>query len=339
MNTPEETPTPRPRLGAMARMIAGLVLVLTGTVLTVAPSGANPSDANHPEYWADRYDTQCWAHDNDKSSNAHGKIETDDQGRQYVVLSPPPANLVYRVLIVKAGSGQSVSDGDPNEVYEWPTPGAKNLYYADDFKAISHWIVCKSPAPTPSTSTTVVSYPTTTTTAAPTTTSTTAAPTTTSTTVAPTTTTTVVPDDDEPNSTTSTTAAPTTTSTTAAPTTTSTTVVPDDEPYSTTTTVVPATNQATTTTVAPGDDTPNTTTTSTTVVSVLGATTIRAGGGESQPSGGQPGVSPSAQVANRPASALAFTGRDSRLGLLVGLALIAAGAIVMTVERRRFRQG
>ncbi|HKY13651.1 MAG TPA: hypothetical protein VJM33_01910 [Microthrixaceae bacterium] len=330
MNTPEETPTPRPRLGAMARMIAGLVLVLTGTVLTVAPSGANPSDANHPEYWADRYDTQCWAHDNDKSSNAHGKIETDDQGRQYVVLSPPPANLVYRVLIVKAGSGQSVSDGDPNEVYEWPTPGAKNLYYADDFKAISHWIVCKSPAPTPSTSTTVVSYPTTTTTAAPTTTSTTAAPTTTTTTVAPTTTTTVVPDDDEPNS---------TTSTTAAPTTTSTTVVPDDEPYSTTTTVVPATNQATTTTVAPGDDTPNTTTTSTTVVSVLGATTIRAGGGESQPSGGQPGVSPSAQVANRPASALAFTGRDSRLGLLVGLALIAAGAIVMTVERRRFRQG
>ena len=321
MNTPEKTPTPRPRLGAMARMIAGLVLVLTGTVLTVAPSGANPGDANHPEYWADQYDAQCWAHNEDKDSNAHGTIGTDLQGRQYVVLAPPPANLVYRVLIVKAGSGQSVSDGDPNEVYEWPTPGAQNLYYADDFKAISHWIVCKSPAPAPTTSTT-------------------AAPTTTSTTAAPTTTTTVVPGDDEPNTTTttSTTAAPTTTSTTAAPTTTTTVVPGDDEPNGTTTTVVPATNQATTTTVAPGGDVPNTTTTSTTVVSVLGATTIQASGGGSQPSGGQPGVSPRSQVANRPAGALAFTGRDSRLGLLVGLALIAAGAIVMTLERRRFRQ-
>ena len=281
MNQPEATPMSRPRKAATARMIAGLVLVLAGTVLTVAPTGAAQLDPNSVEYWEALYQADCWKHDRDKASNVHGKIETNQLG-QYVVLSNPPAHLVYRVLVVKAGTAQTVSDGDPNEVYEWPTPGAKGIYYGDDFKNISHWIVCKTPKPPVTTTTTV--KPTTTTTAAPTTT-TTAAPT-------------------------------TTTTTTAAPTTTTTT------PASTTTTAAP-----TTTTTAPSGET-----TTTTEASVLGSTTIKSGGDS------QPEVSVQGQVSDRPESALAFTGRNSRLGLLVGIALIAAGAIVMAVERRRIRQ-
>lgn len=167
------------KLRDLFALSAVLVIIGLAALFTSTPASAtNPTNTNDVEYWENLYEDQfpnlqCYKHDSDKASNAHGYIEDDE-----VVLNefnPDWYGDKFVLLVIKAGSsGHSVED--ENRVITNPESGVG--YEAPSGKAVSHWIVCKGYDNEVTTTTTVEE---TTTTTAPETTTTTEPETTTTT--------------------------------------------------------------------------------------------------------------------------------------------------------------
>lgn len=255
----------RGRLRDIAAIAGVVTFVGLGAVFAPqAQATPTPTNTNETAYWENLYgqqfpNLQCYKHDGDKDSNAHGYIDEVD-GHEAVFLNtfnPDWYGDKFVLLIVKGGSSGNGGVVDENMVYVNPasnTPYVAPTGSNDQIKDVSHWIVCKGYNSVVTTTTveetTTTTEPETTTTTAPETTTTTVGETTT-TTVQETTTTT------EPQTTTTT--EPETTTTTVEETTTTTA-------GETTTTTV---EETTTTTVGDTTTTAGDTTTSEVVTSTV----------------------------------------------------------------------
>jgi hypothetical protein len=134
--------------GATALMI---LLYLVQVALFASPSQAdthhNPNDV---DYWYALYPDAvgCWS--SEGPYVPHGSVLEDEDGNEYVVLDPYPAEGWvgdhWEVLIVKGGA-EDVGDGNGNAVYDHPEPGV--AYYPPENNGerqpdVSHWIACKA---------------------------------------------------------------------------------------------------------------------------------------------------------------------------------------------------
>jgi hypothetical protein len=159
------------RTVARLALATGLALLL-GALGTQVHAGANPPpNTNEVAYWC---------------PDGHG-AKYDTTGTSFTVPAPPDGQ-VWTLLVLKAGSDQSVETGE-NETF--PNPVVGQTYSHSSGKTLSHAILCYGPAVTTTPAPTTSAPPTTlaTTTTATTLATTTTAPTTTApTTTAPTTT-------------------------------------------------------------------------------------------------------------------------------------------------------
>jgi hypothetical protein len=114
------------------RVLVGAAVLATALGLSsTAASAAQPlfAQQNNPTYWSNLGYGDCF------------KIENPATP---FVLGAAPSGTVWSLLVVKAGSDQSVDT--PNDVYPNPTPGT---YNHSSGKTISHVILCTRPGGRP----------------------------------------------------------------------------------------------------------------------------------------------------------------------------------------------
>lgn len=277
--------------------LAGALLLTLGVALPAFATGSPPPNTNEVAYWC-----------------PNGGVKIDGNGSSTTFTVPaPPANISsWTLLVIKAGSDQSVE----NENETFPNPVVGQTYSHSSGKVISHVILCYGP---PSSTTTGASTTLATTTVATTIATTTTAGTTTSVGTVPQ----CVP---FPECSTTTTGGTTTTTATTLPTTTTTaggsttTAGTTTTTGGTTTTVVNTTQETvgSTTTVAKTTTTPAPTTTvpaTTTTVPI-------------------PPPSDDFVVTTTPTE-LPHTGSNEAQLALIGVGLVLMGGAGVATARRR----
>jgi hypothetical protein len=112
---------------AKRALVAGAAMATMLGVTAGVASAQQPLSAqqNNPDYWSNLGYGQC--------------SKTENPGTPFV-LGNPPAGTTWSLLVIKAGSAQSVDT--PNDVILNPSPGT---YYHSSGKTISHVIVCTQP--------------------------------------------------------------------------------------------------------------------------------------------------------------------------------------------------
>lgn len=122
----------------MSRKIMGVVLTLFLSLLgvgalTMSASADVNEDKNHTSYWEALGYGTC--------------VKVENPGGTSVTLAAAPAGQVYTILVVKAGSEQSVEN--PNLEYLNPVTGT--AYASPGGKTVSHYIYCYKPTTVQST--------------------------------------------------------------------------------------------------------------------------------------------------------------------------------------------
>jgi len=141
----------------MRRLIIPLVgaalsaVALLGFTTQVGATGSPPPNTNEVAYWC-----------------PNGGVKYDNLNSTTFTVPAPPAGKVWTLLVLKAGSDQSVE----NENETFPNPVVGQAYSHSSGKTLSHAILCQGYAPTTTTGATTTAATTTlaTTTTAPTTT-------------------------------------------------------------------------------------------------------------------------------------------------------------------------
>ena len=120
------------KLSISKRVLVGAAVLATALgVSSTAASASQPLSAqqNNPTYWENLGYGNCF------------KIE--EPGTPFV-LGDAPAGKMWSLLVIKAGSAQSVDT--PNDVIVNPNPGS---YTHSSGKTISHVILCTQPGGQP----------------------------------------------------------------------------------------------------------------------------------------------------------------------------------------------
>lgn len=109
--------------------LIGAILLTLGGVTAASATGSPPPNTNEVAYWCE---------------GGHG-IKYDGLTSTSFVVPAPPNGFVWTLLVLKAGSDQSVETG-ANETF--PNPVVGQSYSHSSGKTLSHAILCKTYAPT-----------------------------------------------------------------------------------------------------------------------------------------------------------------------------------------------